>query len=176
MANTAERLTTGEQGPTVRVESKRFGSLDIPADRIFELPEGLIGFPTRRRFVMLDHRPGSPFKWMLSIDDPELAFAVAEPADLVPGYAAPLEKIAAALSAEAGDVVMFSLVTIPSDPTQMTINLLAPVAVDLRSRIGRQIVLDDPRFDPAHRVVPEPKAEKPAQPAQPADPEKPEKP
>jgi flagellar assembly factor FliW len=151
-----------ESGRTVQVQSKRFGTLDIPADRIFELPEGLIGLPSKKRFVLLDHRPGSPFKWMLSIDDPELAFAVADPADLVPGYVAPMEKISTALSADPTDLVVFALMRIPSDPTQMTINLLAPVAVDLRSRIGRQMVLEDPRFDAAHRIVPEPKAAPPA--------------
>ena len=162
MGNTAERLTMPESGRTVQVQSKRFGTLDVPADRIFELPEGLIGLPSKRRFVLLDHRTGSPFKWMLSIDDPELAFAVADPADLVPGYVAPMEKISTALAADPSEVVVFALMTIPSDPTLMTINLLAPVAVDLRNRTGRQIVLDDPRFDAAHRVVPEPKPAPPA--------------
>jgi flagellar assembly factor FliW len=43
----------------------------------------------------------------------------------------------------------------------MTVNLMAPVVVDLRTRQARQIVLDDPRCPPDHRVVREPAAAQP---------------
>jgi flagellar assembly factor FliW len=138
----------------LRVDSQRFGTLDVPADRVFRFATGLVGFPSRKRFVLLDHRPGSPFKWMLSLDDPELAFAVADPLDLVPGYEPPVERAARQLGAEPADVAIFALVTIPKDPTQMTVNLMAPVAVDLKSMTAQQLILDRPDLSPAHAVVP----------------------
>jgi flagellar assembly factor FliW len=90
---------------------------------------------------------------MLSLEDPELAFAVANPADLVPGYDPPLERAARQLGAESADIAIFALVTIPSDPSEMTINLMAPVAVDLKSMAAQQMILDRPELSPAHRVV-----------------------
>jgi flagellar assembly factor FliW len=115
--------------------------------------QGLVGFPKHRRYVVFDHRPGSPFKWMLSIDDPDLAFAVANPCELVADYDPPLALAARLLGAAEEDLALFVLVTIPPDPTRMTVNLMAPVVVDLRTRQARQIVLDDPRCPPDHRVV-----------------------
>jgi flagellar assembly factor FliW len=136
----------------IRVASSRFGDLDVPADRVLHFPQGLIGFPRARRFVILDHRPGSPFKWMLCLDEPDMAFAVAEPAPLVPGYRAPLELAARVLGTDPADVALFVIVTIPSDPTAMTVNLMAPVVVDVRTRRSRQLVLEDARCDPSYRV------------------------
>lgn len=140
--------------PGLHIESKRFGAFDVPADRVFRFENGLIGFPASRRFVLLDHKPGSPFKWMLSVEDPELAFAVADPIDLVPNYEPPLKKATKHLQAEESDIAIFALVTIPKDPTQMTINLMAPVAVDLKSMAAEQLILDRPELSPAHPVVP----------------------
>lgn len=141
-------------GETLEIESRRFGRLEVPAASVFRFPAGLVGFPDFRRFVLLDNRPGSAFKFMLSVDDPELAFAVVHPGDLVDGWVAPLEAAGRALGTETDDVAIFALVTIPQDPNEMTINLLAPLAVDLKSREGCQVVLDEPGLSPAHRVIP----------------------
>lgn len=173
MANPAEgtaEAPPSPQPPSIKVESERFGTFDVPADRVFRFAAGLIGFPRAQRFVLLDHRPGSPFKWMLCLEDPELAFAVANPSDLVGSYEPPMEKAAKQLGADAADVAIFALVTIPADPTQMTINLMAPVAVDLKTMTAEQLILDRPELSPAHRLVPaatptaavEPKSEGPA--------------
>ncbi len=159
MVSVAETLAVAdEEADMIRVRSSRFGALDVPADRVLHFPQGLIGFPKARRFVILDHRPGSPFKWMLCLDHPDLAFAVAEPARMVPDYRAPLEQAARALAAEAVDVALFVIVTIPSDPLAMTVNLMAPVVVDLRTRVSRQLVLEDGSYDPSYRVCQMPTA------------------
>jgi flagellar assembly factor FliW len=151
-------VASAEARATLQVRSRRFGTFDVPQDSIITLPQGMVGFPDVRRYVVLDHRPGSPFKWMLAIDNPDLAFAVANPYELVQGYEAPLPLAARLLGVEPADVALFVLVTIPPDPTRMTVNLMAPVAVDLRTRIGRQIILDDPRCPPSHPVMIQPAA------------------
>jgi flagellar assembly factor FliW len=134
------------------VVSRRFGTFEVPDARIFALEPGLIGFPGARRFVLLDSRPGSPFKWLLCVDEPELGFAVVDPTHFVPTYAAPLALAAGALGCAATDVALFVLVTIPDRPTEIFVNLLAPIVVDLGRRRGRQLVLEDPTLDPAHRI------------------------
>lgn len=154
MTSTAEQrapVTVGAES-TLAVVSQRFGSFDVPRDRIFALDPGLIGFPEAHRFVLLDSRPGSPFKWLLCVDEPELGFAVVDPAQFVPGYVAPLEQAAAALGCSAADVALLVLVTIPERPSEIFVNLLAPIVVDLGRRRGRQLVLEDPALDPAHRI------------------------
>lgn len=155
---TSEAEHAGEsRGPasagSLRISSRRFGTIDVLSDQVLHFSHGLIGFPGVRRFVVLEHRPGSPFKWMLCLDDPDLAFAVAEPADLVRDYHPPLELAARLLSTDPADIGVFVIVTIPSDPLSMTVNLMAPIVVDLHSREARQLVLEDGRLGVAHRVI-----------------------
>jgi flagellar assembly factor FliW len=164
MVDAAEQIIHGDNGEraaTIHVASRRFGSFDVPADRVLTFPQGLIGFPDASRFVILDHRPGSPFKWMLSLDDPELGFAVANPCELVAGYEPPVELAARLLGVAPEDVALFVLVTIPSDPTAMTVNLMAPVVVDLKTRRARQLVLDGSRLETRHRVLVAPQSAQP---------------
>lgn len=137
---------------TVTVESERFGVFEVPEETIFELDPGLVGFPNERRFVVMESRPGSPFKWMLCVDEPDLAFAVVDPTEFVPGYHAPIDKAVELLGCAAADVALFVLVTIPARPVEIYANLLAPVVVDLGRRKGRQLVLEDPTLDPAHPI------------------------
>jgi flagellar assembly factor FliW len=157
MASSAEGVSTPpvpNPGETVAVRSRRFGSFDVAREQILEFPAGLIGFPRGRRYVILEHRPGSPFKWLLSIDDPELAFAVADPCELVAGYQPPIEPAAKLLGVVPGDVALFVIVTIPRDPKNMTVNLMAPVVVDTQTRRARQMVIEDQNLSPCHPVVP----------------------
>src|SRR4029077_17129494 len=104
-------------------------SFEISRASIVEIPQGLVGFPRLRRYVLLEHRPRSPFKWLLAIDHPELAVAVANPGELVAGYEPPLETAARLLETHPSDIALLVIVTIPGDPTLMTVNLMAPVVV-----------------------------------------------
>ena len=157
MADSAEvvaevRTVAPPPSPTVTIASRRFGAFEVPVESVFELDPGLVGFPNERRFVVMESRPGSPFKWMLCVDEPDLAFAVVDPVEFVPGYRAPIEKAVEVLGCAAGDVALFVLVTIPARPVEIYANLLAPVVVDLARRVGRQLVLEDPTLDPAHPI------------------------
>lgn len=163
MASVADELGQVAREPeadteTIHVQSSRFGALDVPANRVLHFPRGLVGFPKARHFVILDHRPGSPFKWMLCLDQPDIAFAVAEPGGMVPSYRAPLEHAARALGVDPTDVALFVIVTIPPDPLAMTVNLMAPIVVDVRTRSSRQLVFEDGRYDPSYRVCQPPAA------------------
>lgn len=156
MAGNAEgraALPREQAGPTVELCSRRFGNFMVPEAHVFVLDPGLVGFPDMRRFVVLESKPGSPFKWMLCLDEPDLGFAVADPADFLAAYAAPLEHAATVLACKPADVALFVLVTIPEKPTEIFLNLLAPIVVDLQTRRGRQMVLEDTKLDPAHRVA-----------------------
>jgi flagellar assembly factor FliW len=140
-----------EAGETVSVRSSRFGQYEVPVARVLHFPEGLIGFPDARRFALLDtSSPESPFRQLLCLDDPELAFVVCDPEALWPGYATALPPD------EGGPehLAVLALVTVPRDPREMTANLMAPLVVDCRSRVGRQLVLDTGRFSTRHPLLP----------------------
>jgi len=151
-SGTARRAARTEPGE--RIESRRFGALTVPRERLLELPEGLAGFAAHRRFARVECHPGSPFEWLIALEDPELAFSVADPARVVRGYEPPREEAAAALGTSPEDVEFLALVVVPSEVRRMTIDLVAPIAVDRRRRIGRQLVVVEPGWSAAVPILP----------------------
>src|SRR5262249_53294282 len=120
----------------LRVVSRRFGVLEVSEKRVLDFSEGLVGFPRERRIAVLEHGPGSPFCWLPSLADPELTSAAADPARIVHGYHVPTGEAASALGSQPSEVELLALVAIPSDPRHMTINLVAPIAIDWKRRVG----------------------------------------
>ena len=129
----------------IKVNSSRFGELQIPASAIFKIINGIIGFPDAVNYTLLEYNP--PFSWLHSTENPELAFVVVNAAEFGDEYRFPLPIGDRELGLKEDDeIAAVNLVSVRSDPTQTTVNLKAPVVVNLRTMIGRQIVLDDPRF------------------------------
>jgi len=138
-----------ETEPTIALRSRRFGSYDVPADRVLAFAEGLIGFRDACRFVLLDSaRPDSPFRCLVSLDFPELGFVVCDPLRLWPTYGADLPPAVG----DDTDRAVLAIVTVPADPAAMTVNLLAPLVFDGGTRAGRQIVLESERYSTRHRL------------------------
>lgn len=136
---------------SVALRSARFGDYEVPADRVLSFPDGLVGFRDARRFALLDsNRPESPFRCLVCLDFPELGFVVCDPTRLWAGYAAdlPLPE-----DARVEDQAVLAIVTVPPDPTAMTVNLLAPLVVDCTTRVGRQLVLDTGRYSTRHSLL-----------------------
>jgi flagellar assembly factor FliW len=130
----------------MRIENSKLGDVDIVDEKIITLAEGLPGFSDARRCVLLDTRPGSAFKWLLFVDRPELAFAVADPFVFFPDYEAPMgEKELEAVGFSEGDeLALLSVITVRGRRREdTTFNLRAPIVVNMRTCTGKQFVLRD---------------------------------
>ena len=135
-----------ETEPVVRFNSSRFGDLEVPESRIIDVPDGVIGFPDFKRYALLDASGGSSvFLWLQSIDEPNLAFIIADPKKIVPDYnvesAEPdLLRLNLDKSEEVG---LFVIITVPPDnPDKTNANLLAPLIYRKSGNTIHQIVLE----------------------------------
>jgi len=130
----------------IKIPTSRFGELEVPADKVIELVNGMIGFSDTSRYVLLDHNP--PFSWLQSVDNPDLAFVVVNAAEFGEEYSfsVPIGDKDLDLK-EDDDIAIINLVSVRPPPLETTVNLKAPVVVNLRTMKGRQYVLDDARFD-----------------------------
>ncbi|RIL09739.1 MAG: flagellar assembly protein FliW [Proteobacteria bacterium] len=140
-------MTEGESNEKkmLVIASSRFGDLSVPEDSIIELPSGLIGFPRHRRFVMLDHKP--PFSWLQSLEDSNLAFVVVDGFQFGENYSVvPPYKDREIDLQEEDEFAILVIATVRPDPTLTTVNLKAPVFVNIRNRKGVQVIFDDPRY------------------------------
>ena len=129
----------------------RFGTVEFDGDDVLQIEGGLVGLPDLQRFVLFQAKPGSPFSWLQSLDDPSMAFLVAEPSRYVPEYE---HDLARRLPGVAEAVVLATASVPPGKPRDTTLNLSGPIVLDARTRRGRQMVLDDAAYTTRYRVFP----------------------
>jgi flagellar assembly factor FliW len=114
-----------------------------PANELI-LPQGIIGFPEYHRAELLYSAEHLPFLWMRLHGPDVLHFVVVEPNGLIPGYEPEMfDEDASQLDLrDAGDALVLNIVTIRSKrPLNATINLIGPLVVNRRTRVGRQRVI-----------------------------------
>ncbi len=121
------------------IESSRFGMLEIPAGDVIEFPLGLIGLGGLG-YTLLDRNPGSGFRWLHSLEDPDLALPVVDPRGFFHPFTLQLsgedrERVGAPDPASAQ--VLVTVRTAP-DPAEVLVNLRAPIVV--WERRGHQVI------------------------------------
>jgi flagellar assembly factor FliW len=136
MLDTADREIT--------LELPRFGTCTYHDSEVLTFPWGLPGFGTLRRFLALSLAGQEKFVWLQSLDEPSVAIPTADPWQIFDDYAPQLPPYAMS-SLELrnpDDFATLCVVVVTPGAAEMTMNLLAPIVVNLRSRVGRQITLE----------------------------------
>jgi flagellar assembly factor FliW len=115
----------------ITITSRRFGTLDIPADELIEFPEGLVGLGGSR-YVIVPTGADSPFAWLQSADDPDLALPITDPWAFFADYALELSDdatAAAGLPSDGAGVRVWVTVRAAGDLHDFCANLRAPIVV-----------------------------------------------
>ena len=140
----------------MKVPTSRFGAIDIPEDQVIYIPLGLIGFPNQKRYVLLEHKKGSPFIWFQAVDDEDLAFVLIDPLLCEPDYEIQVNsedrKILELPDSCEGLQAMVTVNITPGDPPEITANLLGPVAINLPKKLAKQIVLHQSPYSTRHPI------------------------
>jgi len=140
------------------VETKHFGTIEAEESDILDFVNGLPGFDEMRKYVLINSVEGeSPFKWLQSIEESQLAFAVVDPFIIKKDYHfeidAETEKNLGIEKAE--DVATLSIIVIPEDPKRMTMNLRAPLIINIKNKKAQQIILDTDKYTVRHYILDE---------------------
>ncbi|WP_352418285.1 flagellar assembly protein FliW [Proteiniborus sp.] len=143
------------------LSTKNFGEIEIDSKKIINFIDGIPGFDDQKEFIIIDNPDDEvPFKWLQSINEPELAFVIINPFLFKPDYVfdIPEQALEKLKIKEEKDVAVYSIVNIPDDITKMTANLIGPVIINTKEMLGKQIVLDDSRYTTKHFILKEAKA------------------
>ena len=136
----------------MKIQTTRFGEVDVDDSRVIRFPKGLLGFSKYQRYVLIESgdsaRPNddSFFWWLQSVDLPELAFVVTDPTLFVSTYKVPIhtEQMQALGLQSIDDAQVFVIVN--KRDKVLTGNLQGPLVINVGSRSGEQLVLSDRRF------------------------------
>ncbi|PQO33761.1 flagellar assembly protein FliW [Blastopirellula marina] len=124
-------------------QTTRFGKLSIRQDETIIFPQGLIGFEHHTKWAILADESNDSVGWLQSMDQADLAFAVVSPRRYVPGYKVRISpEQATSLKLDAG-METFVLVIVSRENSLISVNLRAPLLVNLSLQLGRQVITTD---------------------------------
>jgi flagellar assembly factor FliW len=138
------------------IDTAAFGRLDYADDAILEFPAGLPAFEDQTRFVLIERPDVAPLVFLQSLARSDLAFPALPVAAVSPDYQLDIPDEDRALlglpGADGGDpenLLCLAIVTL-SGQAPPTVNLAAPVVVNLARRRAVQIVQATPRYSHQH--------------------------
>lgn len=147
--------------PSIR--TKCFHEVDYTDSSVFHFPSGLPGFEHEHNFVFLNRLDSHPILFMQSVLTPELCFVLLPVLTVAPNYQLTLDEEARAdlkLPLEGQpkigkDILCAVIACARGNHEPPTINLLAPVIVNLRDRIGLQVIQTQSGYSHRHPLVPQ---------------------
>jgi len=149
---------------SMNIQTTRFGVVTVDPEHIMTFPRGLVGFESNEnaaRFALLQSDQWGPFYWLQSADEADLAFLVVDPALFFKDYQVCIrEETQQDLDlADAKDGQLLVICNRAGD--WLTGNLLGPLVINTRTRVGQQVVLTEKKWtcrQPLVRLEEEPAA------------------
>lgn len=142
----------------MKFRTTRFGEIEFSEEVMMHFPEGVLGFPESQRYILLEHSAeGSPFKWLQSLDNPDLAFIVVDPFHVAPDYRYEIDVDTERVigTHHPANCALMAIANIPHEqPMAMTANLKAPLMVNVENRRGRQVILSSNIYQISTPVFP----------------------
>ena len=129
----------------MKIETKFLGEMNIEENEIIQFPDGILGFENIQKFVILSLEKESPFAILQSIEHVEVSFVIALPFVFKKDYEFDLsdEDKEELKITDPEDLITYSIVSLKEPFNSSTINLQAPVIINHKQKIAKQVVLQD---------------------------------
>lgn len=124
---------------------------DLAEQAAIRIDEGLFGMSEHKSFLLCEVSDGSGCRALVSTIDTTVCLLVVDATDVWPNYPVELAKRMAGI--DSADVAIAAVVTAPADGSPVTVNLAAPIVIDVTTRVGKQLILDDPQLGVRHLMV-----------------------
>jgi flagellar assembly factor FliW len=128
------------RGANMDVRTTRFGTVAVDEADVLSFPAGMPGLEACRHWVLLADTQNSSLGWLQSTTRPEIALAVVSPRRYVPDYQVRVSRRELAPLALDDHRLAKVLVIVGKNDRGITLNLKAPLIVNLPMRLGRQVV------------------------------------
>ena len=146
-------MTTKDE--TIKINTVKFGEVEVDKNFIFDFVSPIIGFEDLKRYTIIDFKPDSPFKWLQSMEDMELAFPITLCSYFGIDYQFDIpDEEAEKLEIETpDDIFVCNIANIPSfNPQGATINMRAPIIINLQNKKAIQTILKNQDFEVRYKL------------------------
>lgn len=129
----------------MKIQTKFLGEVQIDSASIIQFPQGIPAFEEEKEFVVVPLGAQSPFVTLQSVQTPSVGFMAAYPYHFKPDYAFDLEQedLQQLQIEKSEDVLVYAILTLKDTLENSTMNLLAPIAINVKKQMGKQVVLHE---------------------------------
>ena len=136
-------MTIEEGYLSMHIETSHFGPLEIDVEDILLFPNGVIAFEECRHWVLVADAANPALAWLQSVSQPEISLPVVSPRRFAPQYRIHVAK-GQLLPLEFSQFDQAYVLSVVSQSDgDLTLNLKAPLIINLDRRLGRQVITTD---------------------------------
>jgi len=138
-----------------QVATDRFGTVEYVEESVIDFPQGLPGFESERRFVIIEQPQTQPIVFLQSLGRADLSFLVLPVPAIDPNYELQLSsddlKVLGLREEQviSAQLTLLAIICVSADLAP-TANLLGPVAINRGNRRAVQAIRDDTRYSATH--------------------------
>ena len=139
----------------MKIPSEKLGEIEIDESSIINFVSPIIGFEQIKQYVIVKLSQNDKFSWLQSVDNDSVTFPITVPQAFDIEYTFEIDDNNQKLLNlnDANDLLTFNIVTIPLNrPEDATINLLAPIVVNIKENKGAQLILSGSNHMPNKRL------------------------
>lgn len=135
----------------MRVETYLFGGVEVNSEQVISFPNGMAGLESSKRYLLIhEEGKGEPVSFTLqSLDDPNLAFQIIDPAAIGFNFELALsdEEEALLQLPQPEDLAVMLVLFRRTEGTDREIgaNFRAPLIINTKLRVGLQKIINHPR-------------------------------
>jgi flagellar assembly factor FliW len=127
----------------MQIGTRHFGDVEIEVDDILLFPQGVIAFEDCRHWVLLADVENPSVAWLQSANRAEVALPVVSPRRFSPEYSVHITRGQLAPLEFSQFDQAYVLAVVASSDGDLTLNLKAPLIINLDRRLGRQVITSD---------------------------------
>ena len=128
------------------IKTRIFGEVTIDDEKMINFPNGIVGFPELTDFALIhDAEKGNQggIRWLQSVQEPNFAMPVVDPLVIRTDYNPSVDEELLKVIGDGDELLVLVTITVPSDLKKMSINLKAPLVVNVETKKAVQVILED---------------------------------
>lgn len=137
----------------MKIQTSRFGELEVDDSRIITFPKGLLGFAKYTHFALIQPSEESVFFWLQCTQRTELAFVVVDPSIFLSDYRVQLKGEELGIIELSDPKLAQVLVVVNKVAGMLTANLQGPLVINSARCLGKQLVLSDKKHTTRHPLM-----------------------
>lgn len=133
---------------TKTIVSGKLGEIKYTEADIITLSSPVLGFPDLSDFLLISNDKSYPFLWFQSVQDKNICFILVEPELFIQDYQPKLNKRELKIlgAEDETKIKLFCIVVVPDQPKNATMNMRAPLVVNVEKKLAKQVILEDDKY------------------------------